>query len=394
MGDCAVKFSPKPDYSQWPKPSGATRHGLLIIHGIGEPKPGDTLHLFLNNFYNYIHAKVSWQQGRSGQEQIALNSDLVGQKARVLFHDNGSGVSDEFIVREVWWAKAFPPLDFWRIVQWLVWQVARIISMIFRGDARWRQAWTYLVLWWLIPATLLGLLLLFVLPAILQWLPVLRGLLNALSLRLQRTGAAFLVGNIADVATYALDLVYASEIRQCLEREIDWMKDHVDDLHIVGYSLGSLVGYEVLSRTYHPRIEKGDLQGKLRTFITMGSPLDKVHWFLKPEHYHRFSHDLPAAVRWVNLYTAYDLVADRLRRYPQPTNVLITNKEFPLFALAQDHVTYWQNYQVMEWVLRLSATTPVLGEPEGDPKGLRRKAREAGRKLWRLVRRLRGHRDP
>lgn len=58
MSDSEMQFSPKPDYDQWQKPEHATRHGLLIIHGIAEQKRGDTLHAFLNDFYNYIHAKV------------------------------------------------------------------------------------------------------------------------------------------------------------------------------------------------------------------------------------------------------------------------------------------------------------------------------------------------
>lgn len=390
MSDSETQFSPKPDYGQWQKREHASRHGLLIIHGIGEQKRGDTLHAFLNDFYNYIHAKVSWRRGREGQRHIALTTDLIGQKARIVFRDAQSGVADEFIVREVWWAKAFPPLDFWRVVQWLVREVARIVSLIVRRDARWRQAWTYLALWWLIPGVLLTFLLIFLIPAVLQWLPVLRGFFNVLSQRLRKMGATFLVGGVGDLVTYSLDLLYASEIRHALEREIDWMKDHVDDMHVVGHSLGSLVGYEVLSRTYRRKIESGDLQGKVRSLITVGSPLDKVHWFVKPEHYYRFTRDLPGSIQWVNIYTAYDLVADRLSRFSgRPTNVLVTNKEIPFFALAQDHVAYWQNYQVMEWILRYSATTTVLKDPEEVPKGLRRKAREIGRQVWRRARQIR-----
>lgn len=108
MSDSEVKYSPKPDYGQWQKREHASQHGLLIIRGIGEQKRGDTLHAFLNDFYNYIHAKVSWRRGREGQRHIALTTDLIGQKARIVFRDAQSGAADEFIVREVSWAKAFP----------------------------------------------------------------------------------------------------------------------------------------------------------------------------------------------------------------------------------------------------------------------------------------------
>lgn len=384
-----MQSAERPDYGRWERIPGAARHGVLVVHGIGDPRPGDILHGFFNGLYNYVHAKVVSQRGYAAQAGVSMHTDLAGQRARVVVGDPETGEVDDLIIREVWWAKAFRPLDFWRVLQWLTRQTLRVARLVVRGDARWRQLWTYLILWWLVPLALLVPLLLMVAPALLQWFPVLRGPLNSLSQRLQKLGSTFLVGSVGDIATYTLDILYASEIRQVLEREVEWMEPFVDDIHVVSHSLGSLIAYEVLSRTMRTAVEEGSLQGRLRTLITAGSPLDKVSWFLKPEHRYRFARDLPPGIRWVNLYTAYDLVADKLARYgSRPTNALLVNKEIPFLAIAQDHVTYWQNYEAMEHVLRCVASSAVLSSPVSRPKGLRTKAGEIGRALWRQVRRV------
>ncbi|MGB6837435.1 MAG: hypothetical protein WBF66_06995 [Dehalococcoidia bacterium] len=356
-----------PAQGPWQKPQGAKRHGILVIHGIGEQRRGDTLHTFLNGFHNYLHTKVGWQKGAEGHGQIDLDTDLPAGQARVIFRD-GKAI-DEFLIREVWWAKTCPPLDFWRVLQWLI----RHLNAPFRIDSRWRHLWTYLFLVWGIPALLLALLAVFAVLQFLQWWPFLRGPLNSLSQHLQKAASAFLVGSVGDVATYTMDLVYANEIRQVLEHEIDWMAaqdQQVDDIHIVAHSLGSLIAYEVLARTYRRGVDAGELKGRIRTFFSVGSPLDKVPWFLAPEHTYRFPVDFPD-ITWVNIYTAYDLVSDKLRYYgQQPQNVLVTNKEFPPFALLQDHSGYWRNFEVEDLFLRQMASIDLLSNPVKRPKGL------------------------
>lgn len=353
----------------WKKPQGAKRHGLLVVHGMGEQPKGETLHSFLNGFYNYLHTKVGCEIGPRGHGQIDLDTDLASGQARVVFRD--ADATDEFLIREVWWAKTIPPLDFWRVLQWLIRHLRAFLRI---GFHRFRGRPWELPFLLCVPVLLLVLLALFAAIQVLQWWPFLRGPLNSLTRHLQKAGSTFLVGSVGDVATYTMDLVYANEIRQVLEREIDWMarqEQEVDDIHLLGHSLGSLIAYEVLAQTYRREVDQGALKTRIRTFFSVGSPLDKASEFLAPEHKYRFAGDFPN-ITWINIYTAYDLVSDRLCRYAErPQNVLVTNKEFPPLALARDHSSYWRNFEVIELVLRTVASSPMLKTCVKHPKGLR-----------------------
>ena len=82
--------------------------------------------------------------------------------------------------------------------------------------------------------------------------------------------ADFLVNVVGDVQVYATDWVYSTEIRQRFEAEVAELvnrEDDVTDIHVIGYSLGSLIAYESLSRTLPE-----ELTGKIKTFVSVGPP--------------------------------------------------------------------------------------------------------------------------
>jgi hypothetical protein len=175
--------------------------------------------------------------------------------------------------------------------------------------------------------------------------------------------SALMVGVVGDVAIFTSDLYYADVIRVALEQELAAVDADPTpgDVTVVAHSQGSFISYETLSRSYRQALKKEV------TFVSVGSPLDKIWWFLKERHRYRFTNPLPPGVkRWLNIYSRYDLVADRLHTYDdhplKPDNRLVANSAFSLAGYFRDHTSYWGNYQVMELLLQFVAASQCLGK--------------------------------
>ena len=160
--------------------------------------------------------------------------------------------------------------------------------------------------------------------------------------------ADFLVNVVGDVQVYATDWVYSTEIRQRFEAEVAELvnrEDDVTDIHVIGHSLGSLIAYESLSRTLPE-----ELTGKIKTFVSVGSPLDKIDLFVGGAHRFRFESALGNGITWVNIYSATDLISDHLEKYgDRPRNIRVGNK--PIYLFLKEHSAYWQNPDVMQEIV-------------------------------------------
>jgi len=403
-------------------------HGILLVHGIGDPKPGETLHGFVNGFYDYLHVKVA-RSVSSDQRAHAhrwLNLDVArgsedGEtpwRATISYDEGqapGAGgqrvqnapepekFPEKFLVEEVWWAKEFPPFGLFRILLWLYltirgqlranWGLFLRSLRSFLRPKFWKGTnpltdapspyimfFALLVILAFVLIVVLGLLQLFVPPA--------RPFINRMLQSAMKAGSDFLVSGLGDVQVFCTDLFYADIIRSKFEGQLRRMDEcgDIDRIYVVAHSLGCLAAYETLTRSYDPFPHNRPLRKNV-TFVSVGCPLDKVSWLLKSNQDYRFAYPLPDKVtRWVNIYTKYDWVADRLVEYPksrfkeskppvEPANRLVTNASFlgtnfgfGITGYFTDHSSYWQNYEVSELIVREVASSERLKKSEPYPR--------------------------
>lgn len=189
-----------------------------------------------------------------------------------------------------------------------------------------------------------------------------------------------LIQYIGDVAAYispnALDRFsdLRDEIQGCVAKTAraiylsgsgtvpEWQYDRV---FLVGHSLGSLIGYDILNRLINEDALAGGRQqvvGRTPLFLTLGSPLDKTAFIFARQGKKRTSdarEALAATVqplvqsyanrpfRWVNVHSPYDIVSSELLFYdergasvpPAVENVKDPDAVAPFIA----HVDYWRN---------------------------------------------------
>ncbi len=341
--------------------SAQKKHAIIFVHGIGEQEPGDELRNFTNGLYDYMHVKVERLKGMDGHSYLSL--DVAPDKQTAYIRYNDGTTAEEFLVTEAWWAKSFRPYGLWRVVRWLL----GLISSRFTNDRRKWNPLEYIYSPLIVVLALAGAIL-FALGIAIQMAPVSRSLINWALVGLQKRAVGFLLGSVGDVQIFAADLFYADVIRSKFEKKLDAVNENkdIDDIVVVAHSQGSLIAYEALSRSYRSPLKKE------LVLFTVGSPLDKVAWFLKRHHRYRFASLLPDQVKkWVNIYTKFDPVADKLRKYNHhplpPSNRLVTNQEW-FIGYFLDHSAYWANYEVMDLILEQVATSPDLRRPTRRPK--------------------------
>jgi hypothetical protein len=136
---------------------------------------------------------------------------------------------------------------------------------------------------------------------------------------------------------------------------------------VAGHSLGSVIGYDLINQLI--RESRAGLPHdltRLRGMLTFGSPLDKIYYFFRDTvgekqavraqiqsflhgfrkkssgrdyHPYRFDHyDMPIleTMQWVNVYSAMDIVSDRLNFYAVDEQIHLGYWN-PLTA----HASYW-----------------------------------------------------
>jgi hypothetical protein len=152
-----------------------------------------------------------------------------------------------------------------------------------------------------------------------------------------------------------------------------------DRVVIIAHSLGTAVAQDVLlelgRRSRVREIDPDDPMWKLDLLITMGSPIDKVHYFFESHRgrYHRYNRvvedlrgDLGTApfakntkrhVHWINIWDKADVIsgsiesaANRRKHAFRVDNVEISSLAFP--APAASHSAYFENRCVIEIIFR------------------------------------------
>ena len=331
-------------------------HAILVVHGVGDHQKTDTLRRFSNGFIGFLYRRLNQQ--RVDPNALQIEVDLKDPEVRLKFTHNGQ--VEDFIVRETWWARVFQPPNLSGVFQWVVLMIIDRFKEFFRSFARRPSpgglVYAPLMLALMAPVAALLFLIIFGLRLILL-IPGLNQPIKSILSGTQRRAADFLVNVVGDVQVYATDWVYSTEIRQQFEEEIASLvrrSDEVTDIHVVGHSLGSLIAYESLSRTLPP-----ELANRINTFISVGSPLDKMNLFVDVGHRFRFESSLSTGTTWVNIYSATDLISDHLEEYGErPRNIRVGNKSVLLFF--KEHSTYWENPNVMQEIISRVSRSEVL----------------------------------
>jgi hypothetical protein len=107
---------------------------------------------------------------------------------------------------------------------------------------------------------------------------------------------------------------------------------------LVSHSQGTIIAYDVLRQA-------GEAYPRLRTWITMGSPLGKYLGF--PFEWGALQLGVPPDLRWVNLFDPQDIVGVELNGMvdwprPQPIDVAVDN-----VGHAHDAHDHWHNPEVV-----------------------------------------------
>jgi hypothetical protein len=148
---------------------------------------------------------------------------------------------------------------------------------------------------------------------------------------------------------------------------------------VVAHSLGTAVAQDVLlelgRRSRVHALDPADSMWKLDLFITMGSPVDKIHYFFESHRgrYHRYNRvveelrgDLGTApfakntqrhIHWINIWDKADVIsgslespANRRRHAFRVDNVEIASFEFP--AAGKSHSAYFDHRGAVEILFR------------------------------------------
>jgi hypothetical protein len=186
----------------------------------------------------------------------------------------------------------------------------------------------------------------------------------------------FLVAYVGDVAAYIqpqqLDRfnTLRTRLKECVwasARAVYRSPEQYDEIVVVGHSLGSLIGYDVLNRLYREEAlgTVPGVQARSTLFVTFGSPLDKTAFLFAIEGSNREGREALAASvqpligfpstrpRWVNVYSGWDIISGSLEFYDasETSPRHIENKSDPEACVwLAAHTEYWNGRIVFDTI--------------------------------------------
>jgi hypothetical protein len=279
-------------------------HGVVIVHGIGNPAAGDTIAAFAKAVCDTL---INSPEG-SIKPQVQLKSDVSVKIPTVNLHiTSPSGEHAVWLCREAHWGDAFPPptptqVLWWGVNQNLRAQIASIFKMFrdpgnedLNPDDKWKNAEKSVVPdaaseiqvrtksglsgFALIPATvftyfILGLIWL------LHFVPSIGPLDKVVSW--VRKLDPFISISLGDIERYIDQEIWSANARARVEEiVIGMLKDpDIKDITIVAHSLGTILVYDALTEgnniaEFLAR-SGGGKSGKKITFVSVGAAVNRV----------------------------------------------------------------------------------------------------------------------
>jgi hypothetical protein len=344
----------------------------VLVHGIGQQSKGDTLDYMGRPLIDFIQSYSPPNLDIRVQE--IPDTGEAHAKLR-LKHD---GAEEEWIVTEAWWARSFVPTSLMDVWWWAfkggpIWARTFWKTLIlgfrrdFRGDdtiadepwqtpvyerkARGRLARFVDVLigfpWWLVGfvAYTLG------------WLIVL--LLLVLALLpidlIRKPLLTLLIGYLGDQVANTHNVLARESTSSAVLNVLEpWFEDEAfESITVLADSGGAPVAFHALtSRTMHRWVKT--FAGKHQkapaiTLYTTGSGLNAAYKLGKDGEYWKQRQFPPGAVRWIDLWSQYDIVAagpvdTAIAELSQPAehvDLRVSGRDNPI----QDHGSYYENQE-------------------------------------------------
>jgi hypothetical protein len=277
-----------------PKAPDPNRVGVVVIHGIGSQKPGETLLLWAHSLLRVVNAWAATTSGVEHGNDHALTADVDlagGSRPWVAIDVPAAPDADEvpahgrqtWLLTEAWWAARVTPPSLTEMFSWLVpnGEIRRLIRGIFHGVDRQDRTLRAIDRVFLAPfvwlATLAAVLAYIVLSAarLIPYKPL-------QDVALFKALDGFLIDWFGDLRVVLTDRAQAASIRS---RAIDAIRacahEGCGTIVVIGHSAGTIVGYTTLT--------DAALEASLpvRRFITLGQALG-IGW--------RLGHALDATV--------------------------------------------------------------------------------------------------
>lgn len=155
-----------------------------------------------------------------------------------------------------------------------------------------------------------------------------------------------LVDYFGDVNVYLADKDGREKIKDKLREKIHWLhaNDAIEEIHIIGHSLGSVIAFDVL-RGLGP-----DAAAKVKHFYSVGSPLDKIRYLWGEDYGDEVVDALQGkGIKWYNYYAALDIVGSGLKGFGR---LAADERFYNSLSMLAAHTAYWQNRAVMENIIR------------------------------------------
>lgn len=282
--------------------------GILLVHGMGDTKPGDTLIRFIDPMLEWIKrwatadyksnvpvtanaisrsvlsieqliveqpidTATSWLPNINRIEHTLMrssdNTELLHTPPHSIVTFSSASdpaIEKKWITVEAWWAEEFAPPSFIDVVRWALGVAPFLLVRHFKypqgTGEKWRQFLRYLLALCVIP--LLHLIVVALLT--LSTVPFLKNHVKSIVLGL--------IGSFGDVLSYTSSTMRSSAIRGAVERSLVWLESQPKkcrELVVIGYSLGSLIAYDILNRK----------ETNATSFVTFGSPIKKANVLLQ-----------------------------------------------------------------------------------------------------------------
>lgn len=374
----------------WPK----KRTAFLVIHGIGEQNPFETLDAFVSNFLNVL-IKKNHGKTISIKHKIKQRDGWVENYVSLVKEDREDCPIDFY---EYYWAYRMErKIAFKEIIDWLIktsdgarkfYDENEEITKEYerKGESAFKKGklksrWYLKHLGWFLRLSTSS-----IISKVVSKIPYIGSIVKFLSpiakLFISKAKKLF-VDYIGDVAIYTTTDVKSKhyDIRKTiLDDSVDEVKalindKNYDEIVLVGHSLGSVIAFDTLNRVNHAMNTDGkikDLAGKIKGLVTFGSPLDKIAFFFREHtkeeqyirrqilaHFHGFKSlnlnlqenemkvENPIKpyldhVRWVNFWDPKDPVCGQLDFYKDVKNVQCDMGE----KYGLSHTKYW-SYEKM-----------------------------------------------
>jgi hypothetical protein len=335
------------------------RIGLVVVHGVGRQKPGETVGLL---------GRALADSSGAG----SLSGGLMGRRLSADHHDPGSemqvtlalrahAAAGEIRVRlyEVYWADVTTPPGRGGAVRyrlWLLWTlVFPIANLILRRyRARPLPLVTFIASWAALAAGGIA--------AHVSDLALHLGLRLSGLWRLSRRIERAVLDYAGDVRLYARPPVRDALLGR-FAAALARAASENDEVQVLGHSLGSVIAFDALTSGI---LRPADV-ARLTHLHTWGSPLDKFY-FVWPQLLGRQARPTPPrTVRWINWNHRRDPVGGRLDFFAgidgihPPDNRSVGGG----LSLAAAHIDYWTRAEVVGSLLE------SLGLPGGGGAGER-----------------------